>query len=79
MLVCPYCGKPNEIPVDAAFDSIEAGHFTCGHCNKAFYVMDHVPRPIESIKIKFLKTALARISRERGKKAKRGLPTWRLR
>ena len=22
MLVCPYCGKPNEIPVDAAFDSI---------------------------------------------------------
>jgi uncharacterized protein YbaR (Trm112 family) len=50
MLVCPYCGKPNEIPVDAAFDSIEAGHFTCGHCNKAFYVIDHVPKPIESIK-----------------------------
>jgi hypothetical protein len=25
MLVCPYCGKPNEIPVDAAYDSIEAG------------------------------------------------------
>jgi uncharacterized protein YbaR (Trm112 family) len=50
MLVCPYCGKPNEIPVDAAFDSIEAGHFTCGHCNKAFYGMDQVPRPIESIK-----------------------------